>query len=579
MKSRGKQCFVLGHYIYFCVRRIKNPIFWYVAWSRFRHHHRRHGSSHSNTLFTTLLHKASSSHREALAQRNFHRKQSFVHGNFYTQQPLHGDAFTHNKFLHTANFYTKQFSHTEKRLHKASFCAANFFHTTNFCAKQTFAQKQIYTKQALALRNFDTHTQLYPEKLLHREALTQSKFFHRKAFTQQTFAQRNFYTQQVFAQRSFYTWPALRQRSSCTGKLSHKANSCTEKLLHKASFCAEKRLHTASFYTKQAFAQRSCYTKQAFGQKKFWTLEAVNTEPENMYNKKYYYYKTQKYYACSCHNEEPWRSHSTAICKQWGAKPKRTTHTGFKNCSDLQLQNRISPSKRNNVDFEALLKRDFKRKINIAPKSKKNSCRSSIRNSHAAITMRFTTVSWKRQKYYACSCRNEEPWRSHSTATCKQWGAKRKRITHTGSKNCSDLQLQNRISPSKRNNVDFEALLKRDFKRKINIAPKSKKIAAKGLLCTTELAQSTSQYYCVLQSLHKARPSTTLHYSKARTKHVPVLLCTTKLSQSTSQYYFVLPSLHKARPSTTLYYRACTKHVQYYFVLQSLHTARPSTTL
>ena len=95
------------------------------------------------------------------------------------------------------------------------------------------------------------------------------------------------------------------------------------------------------------------------------------------------------------------------------------------------------------------------------------------------------------------------------------------------------------------------------------------------LLCTTKLAQSTSQYYFLLQSLHKALPSTTLCY-KACTKHFPVLLCTTKLA-----------------PSTTLYYKACTKHVpvllcttklaqstfQYYFVLQTLHKVRPSTTL
>ena len=100
-----------------------------------------------------------------------------------------------------------------------------------------------------------------------------------------------------------------------------------------------------------------------------------------------------------------------------------------------------------------------------------------------------------------------------------------------------------------------------------------------------------SQYYFVLQSLHKARPSTTLYY-KACTKHVPVLLCTTTLAQGMSQYYFVLQSLHKTCPSTTLYYKACTKHVrvllcttklaqntsQYYSVLQ-LHKARPSTTL
>ena len=122
------------------------------------------------------------------------------------------------------------------------------------------------------------------------------------------------------------------------------------------------------------------------------------------------------------------------------------------------------------------------------------------------------------------------------------------------------------------------------------------------ILCTTKHAQSTSQCYFVLQSLHKARPSTTL-YNKACTKHLPALLCTTdkactkyspvllcttkfaqstsqyylhykvctkyvpvlpcttKLAQSTSQHYFVLQSLHKAHPSTTLYYKACTQHL------------------
>ena len=93
------------------------------------------------------------------------------------------------------------------------------------------------------------------------------------------------------------------------------------------------------------------------------------------------------------------------------------------------------------------------------------------------------------------------------------------------------------------------------------------------LLCTTKLAQSTPQYYFVLQSLHKVLPSTTLYY-KACTKRVPVLLlyykackeyfpvllCTTKLAQNTSQRYFVLPSLRAALPSTSLYFKACTKH-------------------
>ena len=93
------------------------------------------------------------------------------------------------------------------------------------------------------------------------------------------------------------------------------------------------------------------------------------------------------------------------------------------------------------------------------------------------------------------------------------------------------------------------------------------------LLCTTKLAQSTSQYHFVLQSLHKALPSKTLYY-KACTRHFPVRLRTTKLAQSNSQYYFVLQSfqkrlpkkrfvlqsLHKVPPSITLYCNACTKY-------------------
>ena len=58
------------------------------------------------------------------------------------------------------------------------------------------------------------------------------------------------------------------------------------------------------------------------------------------------------------------------------------------------------------------------------------------------------------------------------------------------------------------------------------------------LLRTTKLAQSTSQYYFVLQSLQRVLPTTTSYY-KACTKYFPVLLRTTKLAQSTSQYYWL----------------------------------------
>ena len=106
---------------------------------------------------------------------------------------------------------------------------------------------------------------------------------------------------------------------------------------------------------------------------------------------------------------------------------------------------------------------------------------------------------------------------------------------------------------------------------------------AQGVLPSTtfsaKLAQSTSQHNFVLQSIHKIPSSTTL-CCEVCTKHVPVLLCTTKLAQSTPQYDFVLQSLHKAFPSTTSYYtRFAQSTSQYCFVLQSLHNILTSTTL
>ena len=82
-----------------------------------------------------------------------------------------------------------------------------------------------------------------------------------------------------------------------------------------------------------------------------------------------------------------------------------------------------------------------------------------------------------------------------------------------------------------------------------------------------QVLPSTTSYY---KACTQYFPVLTTSYCKACTKHVPILLlttklaqillCTTKLVQSTSQYYFVLQSLHKVLPSTTSYYKACTKY-------------------
>ena len=79
--------------------------------------------------------------------------------------------------------------------------------------------------------------------------------------------------------------------------------------------------------------------------------------------------------------------------------------------------------------------------------------------------------------------------------------------------------------------------------------------------------QKTSQYYFALQRL------------KGCTKHFPVLLCTTKLAENTSQYSLYYKARAKVLPSSTLYCEACTKCSSWcYFVLQSLHKVLPRTT-
>ena len=76
------------------------------------------------------------------------------------------------------------------------------------------------------------------------------------------------------------------------------------------------------------------------------------------------------------------------------------------------------------------------------------------------------------------------------------------------------------------------------------------------LLCTTKLAQTTSQYYIALQ----IRYSTTVCY-KSCTNTFPVLQHTTHLAQTSF--------------SITAYYKSRTKSLQYYRILQSLHKHVP----
>ena len=59
------------------------------------------------------------------------------------------------------------------------------------------------------------------------------------------------------------------------------------------------------------------------------------------------------------------------------------------------------------------------------------------RNLDAAIPIRFTIFSCKRQSYYACSRCTNQPWRSHYNAICRDWVAKHNRTARNGVGNCS----------------------------------------------------------------------------------------------------------------------------------------------
>ena len=76
----------------------------------------------------------------------------------------------------------------------------------------------------------------------------------------------------------------------------------------------------------------------------------------------------------------------------------RMTHNGSTNCCDFAAP--IAGSRRKNgktTIFEARFKRNFKRKIINAKIQRRICCQSTIHTSHAAITIRFRTLSCKTQ--------------------------------------------------------------------------------------------------------------------------------------------------------------------------------------
>ena len=336
--------------------------------------------------------------------------------------------------------------------------------------------------------------------------------------------------------------------------------------------------HTSSLYTRQAFTHRIFYTKKAFTRRNFYTRLAFTHGIPSFYTKK-------------------------GLHRSTFLRRKAFTHS---------LQQAFTHGKL--LHREAFTQRSFD--------TRKAFTHSKILHSkHRKLlhTARFYAQhGFAQRSFYTQQAFTQKPLETDA-------------FTH-GSFYYTEKRL------------NTEALTYRTFY--VSICAKHLPL----LLCTTKLAQSTSRYYFVLEawtkyfvlqssqkknfpalSLHKALLSTTLYYKACR-NHFPVLLCTTKLAETTSQYYFVLQSLHqyyfvlqklhKVLPGTTLYYKTCTKQFpvlpcttklaksisnstlyykactkyfpvlfcttsttklaqstsQYYFVLQNLHRALPSTT-
>ena len=360
---------------------------------------------------------------------SLHTSHSTLHTPHFTLHASHFSLLSSDSTLHTSHFtrHSPHFTlliafftlHTSS-LHREAFTHSKLSHTASIYTQNTYTQC-FYTWQALT----HTHRNFYTETLLHTEKLLHTANF----YTQ------NFYTQQAFT-HSKRLHTVLAHSAFTHGKRLHTEHLHTV-LLHMASVYTHRNFYTGtlvthaqiSFYTQQTFTHNIFYTQQAFTHSKRLDTEHLHTV----------------------------LAHSAF------------THTNFYTQA-LQLQNRISTPKRQKDDFEALFKRNFKRKI-ISAKIEK-------------ICWQFTFAALMQPfQYDLRSSAAKDNSITHAAAAPSNLDAPTtmnlQRLSWKAQKNCPQrcrkLQLQNRISTPKRQKDDFEALFKRNFKRKI-ISAKIEKI-------------------------------------------------------------------------------------------------------
>ena len=190
-------------------------------------------------------------------------------------------------------------------------------------------------------------------------------------------------------------------------KLLHKASSYTEKLLHREAFIyAGELLHKASFCTEKLLY---LLYRGACTQSKLLHREAFT-------------------HTASFHAEK--LLHKASLCTE----KLLILHTQ-QAFTQRSFYTKQAFAQRTAFTHSKLLYREAA--TQDAPKWRKICGQSNSPNFHAAITMRFTTLSCKTQKYYTRAHTTQEPWRCQSTAICRDRVAKHNRITHNGYRNCS----------------------------------------------------------------------------------------------------------------------------------------------
>ena len=315
-------------------------------------------SLHKALPSTTLYYKACTKHVPVLlcTTKLLHTSSSFA------EKLLHTEAFTHNKLLHREAFTHSKRLHTEHLhtvlLHMASVYTQKLLHRDAFTHREAFTHSKLLHKICFTQQAFKHSKHLHTEHLhtvlLHMASVyTHSKLFKQRSFyTQQAFTQRSF-TQQAFTHRSFYTQQASSQRSFHTQQAFTHRHTV---LLHMASaYTHSKLFKQRSFYTQQAFTQRSFYTQQAFTHSKRLHTEHLRTvllHMASVYTHRNFYTETLLHTEKLLHTASFYRK---SFCTE------KLSCTSSQ--QELQLQNWISTPKRQKDDFEALFKRNFKRKI------------------------------------------------------------------------------------------------------------------------------------------------------------------------------------------------------------------------